>query len=51
MRVLICMALLMSFSALAQTRVRENIKQKAVATSEDGSSTKTKVRPAKKSRR
>lgn len=51
MRVLLCMALLMSFSALAQTRVRENIKQKAVATSEDVTNNNVKDRPTKKSKR
>lgn len=37
MRLITIMALLFSFSALAQTRVKENIKQQAVAISEDGS--------------
>lgn len=38
MRLLTVMALLLSFSAFAQTRVKENIKQQVVATSEDGAS-------------
>lgn len=36
MKVLIVLALVMSFSALAQTRVKENIKQQSIATSADG---------------
>jgi len=42
MKVLIVLALVMSFSAIAQTRVKENIKQQSIATSADGSSTTTK---------
>lgn len=49
MRILTILALLMSFSALAQTRVKENIKQQAIATSEDGASAPVRVvRPVKK---
>lgn len=36
MRLLICGLILMSFTVGAQTRVKENIKQQAVAVSEDG---------------
>lgn len=39
MRILIVLTLVMSFSALAQTRVKENIKQQSIATSADGSTT------------
>lgn len=42
MKVLIVLALVMSFSAIAQTRVKENIKQQSIATSADGSSSTTK---------
>lgn len=38
MRTLLVLSLMMSFSAFAQTRVRENIKQQAVSSSEDSSS-------------
>lgn len=38
MRLITILALVLSFSAVAQTRVKENIKQQAVAVSEDGAS-------------
>jgi hypothetical protein len=37
MRTLIFLSMVFSLSAFAQTRVKENIKQRAVATSEDTS--------------
>lgn len=40
MRTLLVLSLIMSFSAFAQTRVRENIKQQAVSSSEDKTSPK-----------
>ena len=42
MRTLTIMALLLSFSALAQTRVKENIKQQVIATTEDGAPAQVK---------
>lgn len=36
MRLLVCGLLLFSFTVHSQTRVKENIKQQAVAVSEDG---------------
>ncbi len=48
MRTLTIMALLLSFSALAQTRVKENIKQQVITTSQDGAPAVVKpVSPAK----
>jgi CBS domain containing-hemolysin-like protein len=47
MRTLIILSMVFSLSAFAQTRVKENIKQKSVATSEDGGSKKVVVKPAK----
>jgi CBS domain containing-hemolysin-like protein len=38
MRTLILLSMVFSLSAFAQTRVKENIKQQAVATSEDSGS-------------
>jgi hypothetical protein len=38
MRLITIMAMLFTISAFAQTRVKENIKQQVVATSEDGAS-------------
>lgn len=37
MRILVIITVVFSFQALAQTRVRENIKQQSVAVSEDAS--------------
>ena len=48
MRTLILLSMVFSLSAFAQTRVKENIKQKSVATSEDGGSKKVISKPAKK---
>ena len=48
MRLILLVALMMSFTALAQTRVRENIKQKAGVSTEDGSSDGVKVKPVRK---
>lgn len=47
MRLFVCGLLLVSFTVGAQTRVKENIKQQAVAVSEDGT-TKPVARPNKK---
>lgn len=48
MRLLTILALTISFSALAQTRVKENIKQQAIAISEDGAQAPVRVvRPIK----
>lgn len=47
MRTLLVLTLIMSFSAIAQTRVKENIKQQSVATSPDGSSTSVKSNPGR----
>jgi hypothetical protein len=51
MRLILLMALMMSFTALAQTRVRENIKQKAGVSSDDSSSGEVKVKPDRKKKR
>ncbi len=57
MRTLLVLSLIMSFSAFAQTRVRENIKQQAVSSSDDQPSTeqvkqeKGKMRSGKKKTR
>lgn len=48
MRTLTIMALLLSFSALAQTRVKENIKQQVIATTEDGATAVAKPVRAQK---
>ena len=48
MRLFIILALIISFSALAQTRVKENIKQQAIAISVDGAQAPVRVvAPAK----
>lgn len=47
MRLLLCGLLFVAFSVQAQTRVKENIKQQAVAVSEDGA-LKPAVKPIKK---
>jgi len=46
MRTLILISMVFSLSAFAQTRVKENIKQKSVATSEDGGTKKITKKPA-----
>jgi hypothetical protein len=45
MRLFVILTLVISVTALAQTRVRENIKQQSVATSDDGSGTLVKSAP------
>ncbi len=47
MRTLTIVVLLLSFSALAQTRVKENIKQQVIATTEDGAHSVKAERPVK----
>lgn len=48
MRFLIVSLLLVSMTAMGQSRVKENIKQQAVAVSEDGSSRPLPKPPKKK---
>jgi hypothetical protein len=43
MRLITIFILLISFSALAQTRVKENIKQQSIAISEDGDQAPVRV--------
>lgn len=46
MRILILLSMIFSFSAFAQTRVKENIKQKSITTSEDGGPKRLIKKPA-----
>jgi Zn-dependent membrane protease YugP len=43
MRTLILLMMVFSLSAFAQNRVRENIKQQSIATSDDGSTSRTVI--------
>jgi hypothetical protein len=49
MRILILVAALVSFSAFAQTRVKENIKQQSVSSSEEPSAPREVKKPVKAS--